>query len=89
MGNGARNDVRLVESLPSKHGAPELEISRILKTKRQLPVISAVKRCWQRDLQLLQTLYALVQGKARAEKQEWVGRGAERREGIGNFRDSI
>jgi hypothetical protein len=37
----------------------------------------------------LQTLYAPVQGNARAKKQEWVGRGAGRREGIGNFRDSI
>jgi hypothetical protein len=39
---------------------------------------------------VLQTLYAPVQGKARAKKLEWVGRGA----GwgwrvIGNFRDSI
>jgi hypothetical protein len=38
---------------------------------------------------VLQTLYASVQGNARAKKQEWVGRGAGRREGIGNFRDSI
>jgi hypothetical protein len=37
----------------------------------------------------LQTLYAPVQGNARAKKQEWVGRGAGQREGIGNFRDSI
>jgi hypothetical protein len=38
---------------------------------------------------VLQTLYAPVQGNARAKKWEWVGRGAGRREGIGNFRDSI
>jgi hypothetical protein len=38
---------------------------------------------------VLQTLYASVQGKARAKKQEWLGRGAGRREGIGNFWDSI
>jgi hypothetical protein len=30
-----------------------------------------------------------VQGSARAKKWEWVGRGAGRGEGIGNFRDSI
>ena len=30
-----------------------------------------------------------VQGNARAKKQEWAGRGAGQREGIGNFWDSI
>jgi hypothetical protein len=38
---------------------------------------------------VLQTLYAPVQGNARAKKWEWVGRGAGWREGIGNFQDSI
>jgi hypothetical protein len=38
---------------------------------------------------VLQTLYAPVQGNARAKKREWVDRGAGRREGIGNFQDSI
>jgi hypothetical protein len=38
---------------------------------------------------VLQTLYASVQGNAWAKKREWVGRGAGRGEGIGNFRDSI
>jgi hypothetical protein len=38
---------------------------------------------------VLQTLYAPVQGNARAKKWEWVGREAGRGEGIGNFRDSI
>jgi hypothetical protein len=40
---------------------------------------------------VLQTLYAPVQGNARAKKQEWVGRGAGKLGGggIGNFRDSI
>jgi hypothetical protein len=33
--------------------------------------------------------YAPVQGNARAKKQEWVGREAGQREGIGKFRDSI
>jgi hypothetical protein len=37
----------------------------------------------------LQTLYASVQGNARAKKWEWVGKGAGRGEGIGNFQDSI
>jgi hypothetical protein len=35
----------------------------------------------------LQTLYAPVQGNARAKKWEWVGRGAG--EGMGDFWDSI
>jgi hypothetical protein len=43
----------------------------------------------KRDPLVLQTLYAPVQGNARAKKQEWVGRGAGLGEGIGNFRDSI
>jgi hypothetical protein len=38
---------------------------------------------------VLQTLYAPVQGNARAKKQEWVGRGAEQREGIGNFHQKV
>ena len=38
---------------------------------------------------VLQTLYAPVQGNARAKKREWVGRGAGSGEGIGNFWDSI
>jgi hypothetical protein len=36
---------------------------------------------------VLQTLYAPVQGNARAKK--WVVRGAGQGEGIGNFQDSI
>jgi hypothetical protein len=43
----------------------------------------------KRDLLVLQTLYAPVQGNARAKKWECVGRGAGQREGIGNFQDSI
>jgi hypothetical protein len=38
---------------------------------------------------VLQTLYAPVQGNARAKKQEWVGRGTGREKGTGNFWDSI
>jgi hypothetical protein len=34
---------------------------------------------------VLQTLYAPVQGNARAKKREWMGSGAGWREGIGNF----
>jgi hypothetical protein len=37
----------------------------------------------------LRTLYALIQGNARAKKWEWVSRGAGRREGIGDFWDSV
>jgi hypothetical protein len=33
--------------------------------------------------------YAPVQGNTRVKKWEWVGRGAGRGEGIGDFRDSI
>jgi hypothetical protein len=41
----------------------------------------------EHPLLVLQTLYAPVQGNARAKKWEWVGRGAGRRvgEGIGNL----
>jgi hypothetical protein len=39
----------------------------------------------KRDLLVLQTVYALVQGNARAKKWEWVGRGAGLGEGIGDF----
>jgi hypothetical protein len=38
---------------------------------------------------VLQTLYAPVQGNARAKKWEWVGMGAEWEEGIENFQNSI
>jgi hypothetical protein len=39
---------------------------------------------------VLQTLYAPVQGNARAKKWEWVGREVRRGGGgIGNFRGSI
>jgi hypothetical protein len=34
---------------------------------------------------VLKTLYAPIQGNARAKKWEWVGMGAGWREGIGNF----
>ena len=44
---------------------------------------------WEERPLVLQTLYAPVQGNARAKKWEWVGRGAELGEGIGNFWDSI
>jgi hypothetical protein len=37
----------------------------------------------------LQTLYASVQGNARAKKWEWVSRGVVGGEGIGDFWDSI
>ena len=37
----------------------------------------------------LQTLYASVQGNARAKKWKWVGRGAGQGEGIGDLQDSI
>jgi hypothetical protein len=38
---------------------------------------------------VLQTLYASVQGNARAKKWGWVGRGAGMGEVIGNFQDRI
>jgi hypothetical protein len=37
----------------------------------------------------LQTLYAPVQGNARAKKGEWVGRGLGVGVGMGDFWDSI
>ena len=40
--------------------------------------------CEERPL-VLQRLYALVQGNARARKQKWVGWGAGQGEGIGDF----
>ena len=44
---------------------------------------------WKRGPLVLQTLYAPVQGNARAKKWEWVGRGAGWGEVLGDFRDSI
>ena len=41
------------------------------------------------DPLVLHTLYAPVQGNARAKRWEWVGREAGSGEDIGNFRDSI
>jgi hypothetical protein len=38
---------------------------------------------------VLQRSYAPVQGNARARKQEWVGWGAGRGEGIGDFRGNL
>ena len=37
---------------------------------------------------VLQTLYASLQGNARAKKWEWVGRGMGGGEGMGDFGDS-
>jgi hypothetical protein len=48
-----------------------------------------VSHHWEERSSVLQTLRAPVQGNARAKKWEWVGRGAGRGEGIGNFWDSI
>jgi hypothetical protein len=44
---------------------------------------------WEEKPLGIANLYAPIQGNARAKKWEWVGRGAGRREGIGNFWDSI
>jgi hypothetical protein len=44
---------------------------------------------WEERPLVLQRLYAPVQGNGRAMKQEWVGWGAGRGEGIGGFGDSI
>jgi hypothetical protein len=38
---------------------------------------------------IMSTIYAPVQGNARAKRWEWVGRGAKQGQGIGDFRDSI
>ena len=41
---------------------------------------------WEERPLVLQRLYALVQGNARARKREWMGWEAERGEGLGDFR---
>jgi hypothetical protein len=44
---------------------------------------------WEEQPLVLQRLYAPVWGNARARKQEWVGWGAGRGWGIGDFQGSI
>jgi hypothetical protein len=44
---------------------------------------------WEERHLVLQRFFAPIQGNARARKQEWVGWGAGRGEGIGDFWDSI
>jgi hypothetical protein len=44
---------------------------------------------WEERPLVLQGSYAPVQWNARARKQEWVGWGVGRGEGIGDFQDSI
>ena len=44
---------------------------------------------WEERSMVLRRLYAPLQRNARARKREWVGWGAEQREGIGGFGDSI
>ena len=51
--------------------------------------VGLVGHHWEERPLVLQRLNAPVQGNARAKKWEWVGRGAGRGEGIGNFWDSI
>jgi hypothetical protein len=48
-----------------------------------------VSHQWEERTFVFQRVYAPVQGNARARKQEWVGRGAGQREGIGDFWYSI
>jgi hypothetical protein len=48
-----------------------------------------VSHHWEERPLVLQRLYAVVQGNARARKQEWVGWGAGRGESIRDFQDSI
>jgi hypothetical protein len=44
---------------------------------------------WEERPLVFRRSYALVQGNARARKQEWVSWGSGWGEGIGDFRDSI
>jgi hypothetical protein len=44
---------------------------------------------WEERPWVLQTLYAPVQGNARAKKWEWVDRGSGQGECIGDFENSI
>ena len=46
-----------------------------------------VSHHWEERPLGIANFIAPIQGNARAKKQEWVGRGAGRREGIGNFRN--
>jgi hypothetical protein len=48
-----------------------------------------VSNHWEERPLVLQTLYAPVQGNARARKWEWVGWGAGQGGGIGDFQDSL
>ena len=44
---------------------------------------------WEKRPLVLQRSYAPVQGKDRSRKQEWVGWGAGKGEGIAGFGESI
>jgi hypothetical protein len=44
---------------------------------------------WEKSLLVLQKLYASVRRNARARNSKWVGWGAGKGEGIGDFQDSI
>jgi hypothetical protein len=46
------------------------------------------RMCYRRTTKILRTLYASVQGNARAKKWEWVGRGVVG-EDMGDFWGSI
>jgi hypothetical protein len=50
---------------------------------------SVVSHQWDERPLVLRSLYAAVQGNAKARKWEWVGWGAGQGEGIGDFQDSI
>ena len=48
-----------------------------------------VSHHWEKRPLVLRKLYVLVQGNARARKQEWVDWGAGWGEGIGDFQNNI
>jgi hypothetical protein len=60
-----------------------------VQSKVKASLLYVVTITGKRGPLVLQTLYAPVQGNARAKKLGWVGRGAEWRKDIRNFHDSI
>jgi hypothetical protein len=77
--------------MPAVHRNTDKQHNHTYNTNNFLKYILKIiwkKKTSQTPFQL-SFLYAPVQGNARARKWEWVGWGAGRGEGIGDFQDSI
>jgi hypothetical protein len=75
-----RNKIEVIKKLPTKKK----------KLMARWVYCRIVSRCiCSRRWPSQASLYAPVQGNARARKQEWMGWGAGQGEGIGDFQDSI